>query len=84
MRREYLTSICPIKMSPLNTVRLNGFLQRIINWSEFYKAQTLIDTVECTVTCMSIIMGINLVCYEYDIVTGHKNHFQDLFNCYTQ
>ena len=72
------------KMSPLSTVRLNGFLQRIINWCWFYKAQAVIDTVACAVTCMSIITGVILVYHEYCIVTWRKNHFQDLFiDCYT-
>ena len=67
-------------------LRLNGFLQRIVNWYWFYKPQVLIDTAEytVTVTCISIIMGINLVCHKYGIVTWRKNYFWDLFiNCYT-
>ena len=30
----------------MSTVRLNGFLQRIIDWYPIYNAQTLIDMVE--------------------------------------
>ena len=45
-------------MSPLSTVRLNGFLQTIIEWCSFYNAQTIIDMVECAVTCISIITGL--------------------------
>ena len=64
-------------MSPLSKVWLNGFLQRIVNRCLFYSAQALIDMAECTIMCISIIMGINLVCNEYGIVMWRKNHFWD-------
>ena len=44
----------------LSTVKLNGFLQRIVNWCLFYNMQALIDIAECTITCISIIMDVNL------------------------
>ena len=48
------------------------------------QSASLIDMAECAVMCISIIMGVNVVCHKYCIVTWHRNHFRDLFiNCYT-
>ena len=57
-------------MSPLSTINLNGFLQRIVNWC---KGQAIIDTVECVATYISIITGVNLVYHKYCIVTWHSS-----------
>ena len=56
-------------MSPLSTVRLNSFHPIIINWCGFYKVQALTDMVVCAVTCISIVMGVNMVCHKYGILT---------------
>ena len=37
--------------------------------SDAYDMQALIDMAECTITCISFIMGVNLVCHEYGIIT---------------
>ena len=43
-----------------------------------FTSASLIDTAECVVTCISIVMGVTLVYHEYCIVTWCKTHFRDL------
>ena len=50
--------------------------ERFIDWFWFYKAQALIDMAECTVTCVSIIMSVNLACHEYGLIAKRKNSFK--------